>query len=157
MRLSSAFVGALAALAPAVQAVGNAIVLNDCPFDVYLNSVGSEIGPEQHLKAKGGRYHEPFRRDPLSGGIALKLTLKPGGLLEGAPQTVFAYNLNKGRIWYDLSDVFGDPFAGYPLEVRPSDPKCPVLFWPFGIPPGQSQVRNCQPSSDIVLTLCVEV
>ncbi|OAT07385.1 BYS1 domain-containing protein [Blastomyces gilchristii SLH14081] len=154
MRLSSTFVGALAALAPTVQAVGKAIVVNYCPFDVYLNSVGSEIGPEQHLKAYGGTYSELFRHDPRSGGIAIKLTLEPGGLLHGAPQTIFAYNLVLPVIWYDLSDVFGDPFAGYPLKLAPSDPSCPVLFWPDGIPPGPSQVRNCQSKSDLTLTLC---
>ncbi|PGH08226.1 hypothetical protein GX51_01380 [Blastomyces parvus] len=154
MRLSSAFIGAIAALVPAVQAVGNAIVINNCPFDAFLNSVGSEIGPEQFLEANGGSYSEEFRRDPRSGGIALKVTRQAGGLVQGAPQTNFAYNLNEGRIWYDLSNVFGNPFEPNPLRLTPSDQSCPSLFWPNGVPPGGSQVKNCQPESDVTLTLC---
>ncbi|OJD16276.1 hypothetical protein AJ78_03567 [Emergomyces pasteurianus Ep9510] len=154
MRFSAVFLGALAALAPAVQAVGNAIVVNNCPFDAFLNSVGSGIGPEQHLAANGGRYSEKFHRDPTSGGIALKITREAGGLLNGAPQTNYAYNLNGGRIWYDLSNVFGNPFEPNALRLAPSDGSCPSLFWPHGVPPGGSQTRNCQPNSDVTLTLC---
>lgn len=154
MRLSSALLGAVAALAPAVHAVGNAIVVNNCPFDVFLNSVGSSIGPEKHLAAHGGRYSEQFHRDPVSGGIALKITRESGGLVSGAAQTIYAYNLNDGRIWYDLSNVFGNSFEPNALNLWASDARCPTVFWQNGVPPGGSQTRNCQPNSDVTLTLC---
>ncbi|KKZ68612.1 hypothetical protein EMCG_05769 [[Emmonsia] crescens] len=154
MRFSSAFLGALAAFAPAVQAVGNAIVINNCPYDTFLNSVGSGIGPEQYLVRNAGRYSEPFRRDPISGGISLKITRMAGGLLQGAPQTNYAYNLNEGRIWYDLSNVFGNPFEPNSMRLANFDTSCATIFWPNGVPPGGSQTRNCQPNSDITLTLC---
>ncbi|OAX79820.1 hypothetical protein ACJ72_05860 [Emergomyces africanus] len=154
MHFSVVFLSALAALTPAAQAVGNAIVINNCPFGTFLNSVGSGIGPEQYLAPNGGRYSEPFRRDAVSGGIALKITREAGGLLHGAPQTIYAYNLNQGRIWYDLSNVFGNPFEPKGLRLAPSDHSCPSLFWPYGVPPGGSQTRDCQPKSDVTLTLC---
>ncbi|EEH38448.1 Bys1 family protein [Paracoccidioides lutzii Pb01] len=154
MRFFPLLLGALAALTPAAQAVGNAIVINKCTFPAFLNSVGSQIGPEKYLAPNGGRYSEPFRRDPQSGGIALKITRESGGLVKGAPQTIYAYNLNNNLIWYDLSNVFGNPFEPKALRLSPLDNRCPTIFWPNGVPPAGSQTRNCQPNSDVTLTLC---
>ncbi|PGG95006.1 hypothetical protein AJ79_10322 [Helicocarpus griseus UAMH5409] len=154
MHFTPLFLGALAALAPAVQAVGNATVINNCPFPVYLTWVGQCQGPEVTLNAEGGRYIETFTRDPVSGGIALKITRVQGGVSQGAPQTIYAYNLNNGLIWYDLSEVFGSPFAPNALRLAPSDITCPTIFWPSGVSPGGSQVRNCQENSTVTLTLC---
>ncbi|PGH13321.1 hypothetical protein AJ79_03737 [Helicocarpus griseus UAMH5409] len=154
MHLTPLFLGALAALAPAVQAVGNAIVINNCPFPAYLVRVGQFQGPENKLDANGGRYSEQFVRDPVSGGIALKITRTQGGVPRGDPQTIYAYNLNNNRIWYDLSNVFGTPFAPNALRLAPSDNTCPTIFWPNGVSPGGSQTRDCQPNSDVTLTLC---
>ncbi|KAK2732337.1 hypothetical protein FQN55_004256 [Onygenales sp. PD_40] len=147
----------LLTLLPAAQAVGNAIVINNCPFDAFLNSVGSQIEDEEHLPANVGRYSEPFRRDPVSGGIALKVTRIQGGLPQGAPHTVFAYNLDGGKIWYDLSNVFGDPFAPNPLVLAPSDATCNSIVWPEGRPTAGTHTENCQENSDVTLTLCAEL
>ncbi|OAQ61260.1 phase-specific protein [Pochonia chlamydosporia 170] len=141
------------ALAGAVSAVGNAVVKNNCNFDVTVWSVGSEISAPNTLR-KGQSYSEQFSRDPKTGGRALKVTREPDGLFTGKPQTIFAYNLNGGRIWYDLSDVFGDAFAGHKLVEGSADTSCPSIVWPNGTPPAGSQVKNCRDSADVTLTLC---
>lgn len=153
MHTSQIAIAALAAFAPFAQAVGQAFVKNKCDHDVFLWSVGGSVGPEVKIEP-GNSYAEEYRRDPTSGGIALKITTVDDGLYAGAPQTTFAYNLDNDKIWYDLSNTFGAPFEGKPLRIQPSDTNCAVIDWPNGISPGGSQTRVCQANSDLTMTLC---
>jgi hypothetical protein len=134
---------------------GNAIVNNHCNFPIYLWSVGTNVQPVQTLLPNDS-YSEQFREDPKTGGIAIKLSTDPDGLYTSAPQMVFAYNLsdlndNGEEVWYDLSDVFGDPFYGYPVSLTPAEPS---IHWENGVPPAGSQVRVVASSTDLVLSLC---
>jgi hypothetical protein len=144
----------LAMAAPFASAVGNARVVNKCPCQVTLWSVGGSISAPYTLAASGGTYSEPFVRDPQTGGKALKVTIEPDGLFTGKPQTIFAYNLDGGQVWYDLSDVFGDAFAGKNIEEKSADGNCPAIVWGNGIPPAGSQVKVCGSGADVTLTLC---
>ncbi|KAI1932593.1 hypothetical protein LOZ65_000582 [Ophidiomyces ophidiicola] len=144
---------ALAATSVAAGGVGSVIVENHCPFTVYLWSVGGSIGPKNTL-GSGAVYKEQFRRDPQSGGIAVKITTVNDGLFNGSPQTNFAYSLTDTQVFYDMSDVMGDPFKGYTLLAHPSKDGCGDIYWENGVPPAGSQVKSCVKSSDVTLTLC---
>ncbi|AEO62959.1 uncharacterized protein THITE_2107785 [Thermothielavioides terrestris NRRL 8126] len=148
------FALATAALAPLASAVGNARVVNNCDAAVYLWSVGAAVSGPYELAAGGGSYAEPFTKDPTTGGRALKVTHSNDGLYTGEPQTIFAYNLDGASVWYDLSDVFGDGFAGHKLVEASAEPSCPSIIWPTGVPPAGSQVKVCTADKDVVLTLC---
>jgi len=144
---------ALAAAAPLASALGFAKVTNKCAGDVHVWSVGSAVqGPFK--VAKDASYAEPFVKDPVTGGKALKVTIAADGLYTGAPQTIFAYSLDGDNIWYDLSDVFGDAFAGKKVVVSSAQATCPSIIWPTGVPPAGSQVKVCTASKDVTLTLC---
>ncbi|KAJ5856441.1 uncharacterized protein N7529_010385 [Penicillium soppii] len=138
--------------------LGSAIVKNHCNFPVYLWSVGTSVQPEQTLLPNDS-YSEQFHQDPNTGGIAIKLSTDIDGLYTSAPQMIFAYNLsyfkargdNGEKVWYDLSDVFGDPFDGYPVSLTPAEPS---IHWANGVPPAGSQVRVISSSTDLVLSLC---
>ncbi|KAM7204741.1 hypothetical protein V8F20_003525 [Naviculisporaceae sp. PSN 640] len=145
---------AVVAAAPAVSAVGNARVVNKCTVPVYLWSVGGSVSNVYSLAAKTGTYSEPFVKDPVTGGKALKITKTKDGLYTGKPQTIFAYSLDGDKVWYDLSDVFGDAFAGSKLVEASADATCPAITWPTGIPPAGSQVKVCTAAKDVTLTLC---
>ncbi|KAJ5566742.1 uncharacterized protein N7459_010124 [Penicillium hispanicum] len=145
----------VAALAPMVSAVGDAVVVNNCADPVYLWSVGSSVSPMQTIEADG-QYSEVLHYDDVSGGISLKITTGSNGLYDGSPQTNFAYSLDGNNIWYDLSDVFGDPFSGNPLVVTPSITTCPNICWASGVSPSGSQTQECDASSNITLTLCAD-
>lgn len=145
---------ALAATLPAASALGKARVVNRCAETVHVWSVGSAVEGPYALSTSGGYYAEEFRKDPVTGGKALKITRAADGLYTGAPQTVFAYNLDGDRIWYDLSDVFGDAFAGKKLVIASSEPSCPSIVWANGVPPAGSQVKTCTAAQDVTLTLC---
>lgn len=140
-------------LATSVSAVGQAQVVNNCNMDVSLWSVGGSIAGPWRLAANGGTYSEELVTDPTSGGKALKITIPTDGLYTGAPQTDFAYNLEGAQVWYDLSDVFGDPFAGDKLVVS-SGASCPSIVWPAGTNPGGDQTQVCGSDNNVVLTLC---
>jgi hypothetical protein len=135
---------------PASTRLGRAVVLNHCRNPVYIWSVGSSVRPEVTLLPYT-QYAETFREDPVAGGIAIKISTQEDGLYVSAPTTVFAYNLSDKQVWYDLSDVFGDPFAGYSVRLHPAEPE---IYWQQGIPPAGSQVRVMDASADLVLTLC---
>jgi hypothetical protein len=146
----------LALLAPLVPlvAAGNAIVVNNCGFPAYLWSVGSSVSGPATLNPSGGSYSEPFSVDPTTGGRALKITTSSDGLYTGAPQTIYSYSLDGDNVWYDLSDVFGDAFAGNKLVEQSADASCGVIEWDSGVNPGGSQVKECGAGSDVTLTLC---
>lgn len=147
------FTALLLAAANSVSAVGKAKIVNNCDFGVTAWSVGSNIDGPYALGAHGGFYAEQFVKDPQTGGKALKVTIPADGLYTGAPQTNFAYSLDGANIWYDLSDVFGDAFAGKKLVVS-SAASCPSIVWPTGTSPGGSQTKVCGSDNDVVLTLC---
>ncbi|KAJ5773326.1 hypothetical protein N7457_008222 [Penicillium paradoxum] len=138
--------------------LGHAIVQNNCDFPVYLWSVASTVQPVRTLLPNDD-YSELFRKNPDTGGIAIKISTDRNGLYNSSPQMVFAYNLsfsqeggrNEERVWYDLSDVYGDPFVGYPVDLTPSEP---LISWKDGVPPAGSQVRVIASSTDLVLSLC---
>lgn len=154
MHFSQLTIATLAALAPLANAVGNAIVENNCDKPIYLWSVDSSVGDEQTVKP-GDNYSEEYHRDQVTGGITIKITRKEDGLYDGSAQTNFALSLKDGRIWYDLSNVFGDAFDGKSLVVTPSDDSCRTIEWPKGVPPGpESQVRDCDSASNVTLSLC---
>jgi hypothetical protein len=135
-------------------AVGNAIVMNNCTDSIYLWSVDSSVGPRQVI-ASNATYTEPFRRDLSSGGVTLKITREPQGLYDGSPQTDFAYSLdNNTKVWYDMSDVFGDPFKGNAVVVQPSEPSCNTINWTNGTPPAGSNVEVCTSTVNLTLTVC---
>ena len=118
-----------------------------------LWSVGSAVS-QAYTLAQGAAYSEPFRKDPVTGGIAIKITKDPNGLYNGSPQTIFAYSLDGATIWYDLSDTFGDAFAGNKLSVSSTNTACPAIVWASGTPPAGSQVKACDSAHDVTLTLC---
>lgn len=145
---------ALLALAAGAHAVGRAIVTNQCDAPLYLWSVGGEIGSQVTLQ-KDQSYSEQFRRDPVSGGISIKLSSVENGIITpNVSQTHFAYSLDNTAIWYDLADVFGDGFEGRTVGIKPTDENCESIVWAAGKPGGASQVKNCQAETDLELTIC---
>ncbi|KAJ5380963.1 Antigenic thaumatin-like protein [Penicillium cataractarum] len=130
--------------------IGRAIIDNHCKIPIYIWSVGT-VTRDPATVLPGNRYGETFREDHETGGIAIKISTDENGLYNSAPLTVFAYNINGQNVWYDLSDVFGDPFKGYPVALSPAEPP---IQWAGGIPPAGSQVRVQDLSEDLVLTLC---
>lgn len=154
MHFTSVALAAIAAFTPLAAAVGHATVENHCKDNSYLWSVGASAG-DQHIIKPGEHYSEKYHTDPKTGGIALKITRVEGGIYNGSPQTIFAYTLDGDRVFYDLSDVFGDPFKGESVVLKPSDPNCTPIIWENGVLPVVTHdTHDCSSDADLTLTLC---
>lgn len=140
------------------HAVGNAVVLNNCTdTTVYVWSVGSSIGKTQTLHT-GENFTEEFHRDSTSGGITLKLTTERGGIFTNSPETDYAYTLDTdtATVWYDISDVNGDPFANHTVALLPDHDSCEAFVWQDGVPPQGIHTASCSADGDVKLILCQE-
>lgn len=86
-----------------VVALGNAMVSNRCPYDIWLWSVdqGHSSGPI-HIPART-KYSEPFRSTCNGCGSSLKIS-KTDQLVAGQ-HTQFEYSIADGNLWYDISFV----------------------------------------------------
>ena len=143
----------IAALAVTAAAAGKSHVNNNCDFPVYVWSVGADV--EDVGKLDGGKsYEHDLVRDPVTGGLAIKITTVEDGLYNGSPQTNFAYTLDPDRVFYDLSDVFGSPFEGHEVSVVPSDKDCDSIVWEDGSQVSGSEVKSCSSDTDLHLNLC---
>lgn len=153
VNLTSIIVAAGAAVSQSVSALGHARVVNKCNFSVHAWSVGTNVSDPIKIDA-GHVFGERFVSDRTSGGRAIKITKTADGLYQGDPQTILAYSLNGDTVFYDLSDVFGDAFAGSKLEVTGNASGCRPIVWQDGTPPAGSQVKSCTSEADVILTLC---
>ncbi|KAF2433751.1 hypothetical protein EJ08DRAFT_583405 [Tothia fuscella] len=125
-------------------ATGRAAVRNYCKYNVYLASVPSST-PREYNIASGGQWSEEFRNGPNGVGIALKVYKVQGGLQIGqVPAQNFGYTLDGGRVWYDLSSVWGEPFAGETVTIESSEASCPSVSWDNGVGPGKPDVKVCK-------------
>lgn len=143
----------VATILPLAHAVGNAIVFNNCPNPVYVWSVGSSIENSATLQ-NGQSYTEQFRHDDQTGGITLRVTAVADGIYNNAPETDYAYTLDNATVWYDISDVNGDPFANSQVALVPADSACQSFIWADGISPSGIHTASCNADDDVQLTLC---
>jgi hypothetical protein len=79
-------------------AIGNAIIANRCPYDIWLwNVVEGVPGAPIHVPARS-RHSEPY-----ASLAALKVS-KTDQLIDGQ-QTQFEYSTKSGKLWYNISFV----------------------------------------------------
>jgi hypothetical protein len=148
--ISLALVGTIV---PLVHAIGNAIVTNHCSNTIYVWSVGSSISNYQAV-ASNQSYTEQYRADPQTGGITLKVTAVADGIYTGAPELDYGYTTDNQTIWYDISDVNGDPFAGSTVALVPGNAACQSFIWEDGVSPSGINTASCSSDADVQLTLC---
>lgn len=146
----------------APQALGHAIVTNNCADPIYVWSVGGSAGAQTTIKPQHA-YTEPYRVDDQTGGVALEITTEANGLYSNAPQLALAYalDLQTQRLYYDLSEKFGSPFRGH--DVRLFDQGAgdegqaeveAVIAWKNGVQPPGMKVLVLDPQKDLNLTVC---
>jgi hypothetical protein len=100
-------------------------------------------------------YDEELHYDNKTGGITLKIMTTDNGLYNANPQLNFAYALDvpNKNVYYDISDVFGNPFKGE-LVLLWAKQECPSIAWPDGVPPAGSRTQSCADDTGLWLTLC---
>lgn len=159
---------AMASLAPAAFAqndtgggggAGNAIINNHCSDDIYVWSIDATAHAKQHIIASGESYSEPYRINPNGGGISLKMSLNE----EHDEISQFEYTLVDPKVFYDLSNVDGYPFAEGGISIEPSDSSCTTISCDAGEPNCKEAynepyddwaTHGCSSDTDLVLELC---
>jgi len=161
MMLSKTAVLAAVALATFVPAAlaGKASVENRCDQDVYLWSVAGSAGADMVTLPPGKSYSETYRLNHNGGGISMKLALtKSQGDI-----TQFEYTLDAATVWYDVSNINGNPFADGGISVKPSDPACSPVVCQAGIakcreaynqPTDDHATHACPSTYDLNVVLC---
>ena len=150
---------ALLALTPSVMAVGTAHVINNCGFPVYYASVGqSQHAGMQELQ---GSYSESYNQPGV--GVSIKLSPSLNG-----PVSQFEFTWADGKVYYDLSNIDGSPFADAGMTLVPSmmgdgsNPTCQEVSCPAGQGTCSAAYNNpddvrttvCSDQSDLTLTMC---
>jgi len=149
---------ALATFIPAALA-GKASIENQCDQDVYLWSVGGSASADMVTLPPGKSYSEKYRFNDLGGGVSVKLALaKNQGDI-----TQLEYTLDATTVWYDVSNINGNPFAHGGISVKPSDPACSPVVCEAGIvkcreaynqPTDDHATHACPATSDLNVVLC---
>jgi len=161
-----ASIAALAATVTSVNALGSAIINNNCAFPVYMWAVDADRNPSSPTTIPaGGSWSEGYHT-PASGGVSLKLsTTTQKQYITQFEYTVQSYLANP-FVWYDGSNVdcTGSecPFWNYGINLKTSSPSCPTRDCPIGqVCTGFYTLYNddvnslsCDDTADTIMTLC---
>lgn len=148
----NAILASAAMLAGAAYA-GNAVVVNSCSYPVYLANTPAADGGyseiDQTLQS-GGSYSQQYTELTNKMGWSLKLAKDQGSA--NIMQYEYTY-LNDGTIWFDLSDVNGNPWDGNWEITATGDctPKQSAYRYSTDDAYG---MQSCPDSSSVTVTLC---
>lgn len=155
-KLSTA--AAILAAASQANALGSAIIKNQCSKNVYLWTV-SQFAGEMKTLAPGATFSESYLINPDGGGISIKLATEPD---QAGPITQYEYTI-AGNLWYDISNINGFPFSDSGLTLTPSTGSCRSMVCPAGVtlcsgvynqPDDNEATAACDSSADTTLVLC---
>jgi hypothetical protein len=103
---------ASAALVAAAHAAGDAIVINNCKYDVHMSNVPASGGGYSNIDkvlSSGNTYSQPWTQLSNGNGWSIKLSKEAGAFGDNILQYEYTFH-NDGTIWYDLSEVNGNPW-----------------------------------------------
>lgn len=150
---------AIAALAATVAAdsVGQAIVVNKCSSDVYLQNTPSDDGVhtevDKTLKT-GDSYSQTYTQ--LANNMGWSLKLSNSTSMDNIMQYEYTF-LDDGVIWYDMSNVNGNPWDGNWLFTS-DDSTCKPTHgaYQYSTDDANGMQASCDQSASITVTLCAQ-
>ncbi|KAI9690250.1 MAG: hypothetical protein M1822_009211 [Bathelium mastoideum] len=139
--------------------VGQAIVENMCSYDVYVTNVPAADGgfTQQTYTLQKNNGNEPysFSYTQLSNsdGWSIKLSKDPLDLSNIMQfETTFH---DDGMIWYDLSDVNGNPWDGNWMIMAKDNPNCSPKHQAYRYSTDDAYgMQACQQNATLTVTLC---
>ena len=150
---------ALLAFVPVAVTVGTAHVVNNCGFPVYYASV--DQAQNANMQEVRGSYSESYTKPGV--GVSIKLSPSMNGSV-----SQFEFTWADGKVYYDLSNIDGSPFADAGMDLVPSmmgdvnNPSCQEVACPAGQGtcnaaynnPSDVRTTVCSDQSDLTLTIC---
>lgn len=145
---------ALLASAPLANALGHAIVKNACTYQVRMCNVPASGGGYEEVD-KWLQPNETYSQEytQLSNGNGWSLKLSDSESLEHILQYEYTTH-DDGIIWYDLSQVDGNPWYGnwqITTDSKNCNPKQQAYRYATDDAYG---MQSCPDDSDITVTLC---
>ncbi|KAI6914411.1 hypothetical protein KC318_g197 [Hortaea werneckii] len=155
MQLITATAALMAGSATA-QSVGNAIIENMCSYNVELTVVPAQNGgyeTTQHSLSSGGSWSTQWKE--LSTGAGWSLKLSKDQDLDHILQYEYTFQ-DDGTIWYDLSQVNGNPWDGdWMITANSESSTCSPKQQAYRYATDDAYgMQACPQDSDITVTLC---
>jgi hypothetical protein len=148
---------ALTALAASVSAssLGSAIVINKCSDDVWLWNTPSDDGVHTAVNkvlSSGDSYSQQYTELENKMGWSLKLSNTSSQ--DNVMQYEYTY-LGDGVIWYDMSNVNGNPWSGnWAFSSDDSSCKPTHCAYQYSTDDQGGMQSDCDSSASITVTLC---
>ena len=155
---------AVAALAPAAAAF-QVTITSSCSFSVYGWNVANSYGsgpPTFTLDGNTKSWSAPFEeRTDNDGGVSIKLKANDN-IFDGGPLNQVEYKMAGSTLFYDLSNINGNIFAGQEVIMQTSNSACPTVNCPAGQSvcaaaynmPDDLRTLACPGGADIEVILC---
>jgi hypothetical protein len=139
----------------ALAGPGSAVVINACDYDVQLSNTPSAGGGynaiNKVLSSNGGSYSQVYTELTNGNGWSLKLA-KTDNFISNVMQYEYTYH-NDGTIWFDLSEVNGNPWDGN-WEITATSGCTPrQAAYRFSTDDAYG-MQSCADTASITVTLC---
>ncbi|KAK5111987.1 hypothetical protein LTR62_004521 [Meristemomyces frigidus] len=148
---------AVLASSAVAQSVGSATVINQCNYDVYMANTPAQFGGfsevDETLKT-GDSYTQTWTELTNGNGWSLKLS-KSNTDWSNIMQYEYTFH-NDGIIWYDISDVNGNPWnSDWEITANSSSSTCTPKQQAYRYATDDAYgMQSCPQDSDITVTLC---
>ena len=140
--------------ATAVAGPGSAIVINQCSYDVHLANTPAADGGYSAINqilSSGGSYSQVYTELSNSDGWSIKLS-QSDNFGSDILQYEYTYH-DDGMIWYDLSEVNGNPWDGN-WEITATGSCTPRQAAYRYSTDDAYGMQACADTSSITVTLC---
>lgn len=151
---ASAIMGFLTA--STVASAGSALVHNLCEYEIYMCNTPSTGGDYDEIRKTiqpGETYNQQWTILSTLQGLSIKLAPSAAKLQIQPMQYEYTY-AGSATIWYDISNVNGDPFEGN-WVMNSTNPSCKprhMSYWESF--DDQTSMQECNAQSDIALYIC---
>ncbi|KAK4555610.1 hypothetical protein LTR86_007363 [Recurvomyces mirabilis] len=149
---------ALLATTAVAQSVGSATVVSKCNYDVFLANVPAQGGGfnevDRTLKS-GDSYTQQWTELSNGNGWSIKLSKDKTNWNSDIMQYEYTFH-NDGIIWYDLSDVNGNPWSGdWEITANATSSPCTPKQQAYRYATDDAYgMQSCSQDADITVTLC---
>ncbi|KAK5136890.1 hypothetical protein LTR08_001812 [Meristemomyces frigidus] len=148
----------MAASAIADLTVGNAVVINTCDYEVYMANTPSDDGvhkTQTMTMQPNAMYSQTWTELTNGAGWSIKLSKSATEWTSDIMQYEYTFH-DDGLIWYDLSDVNGNPWdADWEITASSNSSTCSPLQQAYRYATDDAYgMQACPQDSVITVTLC---
>jgi len=151
----NAVIASTAMMASSALAQGTAHVVNACKYDVYMANTpatGGGFDAIDQVLAQGDSYTQTWTELTNGMGWSIKLAKQPS-YESNLLQYEYTFH-NDGIIWYDLSQVNGNPWDGdWMITATGGDCNPKQQAYRYATDDAYG-MQSCPSNSDITVTLC---